>query len=91
MTCCCKAIAHAISPDKYLDAQVDDCRSALRASNAALTTAVTACTFAVLTSLSPAIAALAGWFVLHQRLGWSDCPAIALVMIASMGAIRTLV
>jgi inner membrane transporter RhtA len=47
-------------------------------------------TFAVLTSLSPAIAALAGWFVLHQRLGWSDSLAVALVMIASIGAMRAL-
>lgn len=47
-------------------------------------------TFAVLTSLSPAIAALTGWFVLHQRLGWSDYVAVALVMIASIGAMRAL-
>ena len=47
-------------------------------------------TFAVLTSLSPAIAALTGWFVLHQRLGWSDYLAAALVMIASIGAMRAL-
>jgi inner membrane transporter RhtA len=47
-------------------------------------------TFAVLMSLSPAIAALAGWFVLHQRLGWSDYLAVALVMIASIGAMRAL-
>jgi inner membrane transporter RhtA len=45
-------------------------------------------TFAVLTSLYPAIAAFSGWFVLHQRLGRSDYPAIALVIIASIGAMR---
>lgn len=45
-------------------------------------------TFAVLTSLSPAIAALAGWLILHQRLGWTDCVAVVLVAIASMGAMR---
>ena len=45
-------------------------------------------TFAVLTSLSPAIAALAGWLILHQRLGWTDYLAVVLVVIASMGAMR---
>jgi inner membrane transporter RhtA len=45
-------------------------------------------TFAVLTSLYPAIAAFSGRFVLHQRLGGSDYPAIALVIIASIGAMR---
>jgi inner membrane transporter RhtA len=47
-------------------------------------------TFAILTSLSPAIAALAGWFVLHQRLGWTDYLAVGLVMVASIGVIRSL-
>jgi inner membrane transporter RhtA len=47
-------------------------------------------TFAVLTSLYPAIAAFSGWFVLHQRLGGSDYLAVALVMIASIGAMRAL-
>jgi inner membrane transporter RhtA len=47
-------------------------------------------TFAVLTSLSPAIAALTGWFILHQQLGWSDYLAVALVMSASVGAMRAL-
>jgi inner membrane transporter RhtA len=45
-------------------------------------------TFAVLTSLYPAIAAFTGWLVLHQRLGGSDYPAIALVITASIGAMR---
>jgi inner membrane transporter RhtA len=44
-------------------------------------------TFAVLTSLSPAIAAFSGWFILHQRLGGSDYLGVALVMIASVGAL----
>jgi len=45
-------------------------------------------TFAVLMSLYPAIAAFSGWFVLHQRLGGSDYAAIALVIAASIGAMR---
>lgn len=45
-------------------------------------------TFAVLMSLYPAIAAFSGWFVLHQRLIGSDYLAVALVMIASIGAMR---
>ncbi|GIF74474.1 EamA family transporter [Asanoa siamensis] len=45
-------------------------------------------TFAVLTSLGPALAALAGWLVLHQRLGLTDALAIALVIAASVGAVR---
>ncbi|MER7758817.1 EamA family transporter [Streptomyces sp. NPDC097619] len=45
-------------------------------------------TFAVLMSLEPAIAALAGLLVLHQGLAWTDALAIALVIAASMGAVR---
>ncbi|MCB5167615.1 EamA family transporter [Streptomyces bambusae] len=45
-------------------------------------------TFAVLMSLEPAIAALAGLFVLHQAMSWTDAAAIALVIAASMGAVR---
>lgn len=48
-----------------------------------------ASTFAVLTSLSPAIAAVAGWFVLDQRLGPAGYLAVALVVIASAGAVRS--
>jgi inner membrane transporter RhtA len=48
-----------------------------------------ASTFAVLTSLSPAIAAVAGWFILDQRLGLTDYFAVALVVIASAGAVRS--
>jgi inner membrane transporter RhtA len=46
-------------------------------------------TFAVLTCLSPVIAALAGWAVLHQRLNWLDYLAIVLVTTASVGAVRS--
>ncbi|MER6997562.1 EamA family transporter [Streptomyces sp. NPDC000410] len=46
-------------------------------------------TFAVLMSLEPAIAATAGFLVLHQALSATDALAIALVIAASMGAIRT--
>ncbi|MFI8372424.1 EamA family transporter [Streptomyces sp. NPDC085466] len=46
-------------------------------------------TFAVLMSLEPAIAAAAGFLVLHQALSLTDGLAIALVIAASMGAVRT--
>lgn len=46
-------------------------------------------TFAVLMSLEPAIAALAGFLVLHQALSLTDALAIALVIGASVGAIRS--
>lgn len=46
-------------------------------------------TFAVLMSLEPAIAATAGFLVLHQALSVTDALAIALVIAASMGAVRT--
>ncbi|AVZ73703.1 EamA family transporter [Streptomyces lunaelactis] len=46
-------------------------------------------TFAVLMSLEPAIAATAGFLVLHQALSMIDALAIALVIAASMGAVRT--
>ncbi|MFE5797322.1 DMT family transporter [Streptomyces sp. NPDC056503] len=46
-------------------------------------------TFAVLMSLEPAIAAGAGLLVLHQALSVTDGLAIALVIAASMGAVRT--
>ncbi|MGW8992392.1 EamA family transporter [Streptomyces zhihengii] len=48
-----------------------------------------AATFAVLMSLEPAIAATAGFLVLHQALSLGDAAAIALVIAASMGAVRT--
>ncbi|MFD9359702.1 DMT family transporter [Streptomyces sp. NPDC060031] len=45
-------------------------------------------TFAILMSLEPAIAATAGFLVLHQALSALDAVAIALVIAASMGAVR---
>ncbi|MGW6458592.1 EamA family transporter, partial [Streptomyces sp. NPDC055078] len=46
-------------------------------------------TFAVLMSLEPAIAAMAGFLVLNQALAPADALAIALVIAASIGAVRT--
>ncbi|NBE52868.1 EamA family transporter [Streptomyces boluensis] len=46
-------------------------------------------TFAILMSLEPAIAATAGFLILHQSLAATDALAIALVVAASMGAVRT--
>ncbi|MEV4813815.1 EamA family transporter [Micromonospora avicenniae] len=45
-------------------------------------------TFAVLMSLGPAVAALAGYLVLGQRLTVLEVVAIALVIAASIGAVR---
>ncbi|MEV0726742.1 EamA family transporter [Micromonospora purpureochromogenes] len=45
-------------------------------------------TFAVLMSLGPALAALAGWLVLGQDLHGAEVLAIALVVAASIGAVR---
>jgi inner membrane transporter RhtA len=45
--------------------------------------------FGVLMSLEPAVAALAGFLVLDQRLGARDLLAIALVIAASVGVTRT--
>ncbi|WP_446214302.1 EamA family transporter [Micromonospora sp. IBSANI012] len=45
-------------------------------------------TFAVLMSLGPALAALAGWLVLGQDLHVTEVLAIALVVAASIGAVR---
>ncbi|MEU0950017.1 EamA family transporter [Streptomyces canus] len=45
-------------------------------------------TFAVLMSLAPAVAALAGYLVLHQGLAGIDLIAITLVVAASAGAVR---
>ncbi|WP_395639444.1 EamA family transporter [Pseudolysinimonas sp.] len=44
--------------------------------------------FAILMSLAPALAAAAGFVVLHQALEVWDLIAIALVVVASMGAVR---
>jgi inner membrane transporter RhtA len=46
-------------------------------------------TFAVLMSLLPAVAAVAGFVVLHQRLTPIEGLAIALVVAANIGAVRT--
>ncbi len=48
-----------------------------------------AATFAVLTSLAPAVAAAAGCLVLDQGLSLSQCAAIAMVVAATAGAVRT--
>ncbi|MGY0068087.1 EamA family transporter [Streptomyces sp. QTS137] len=48
-----------------------------------------ASTFAILMSLEPAIAAAAGFLVLSQVLTLTEAAAIALVIAASMGAVRT--
>ena len=47
-----------------------------------------AATFSILLSLAPALAALAGLIILGQQLEILDAVAIALVVIASMGAVR---
>ncbi|MFJ6757368.1 MULTISPECIES: EamA family transporter [unclassified Streptomyces] len=46
-------------------------------------------TFAILMSLEPAIAASAGFLVLNQAMSARDALAIALVIAASMGAVRS--
>ncbi|MGW3424796.1 hypothetical protein [Streptomyces phaeochromogenes] len=43
----------------------------------------------MLTSLAPALAAMAGHLVLDQGLSLAQCAAIALVVTASAGAVRT--
>ncbi|WP_328872150.1 EamA family transporter [Streptomyces sp. NBC_00287] len=48
-----------------------------------------ASTFAILMSLEPAIAATAGFLILNQALSAMESVAIALVIAASMGAVRT--
>ncbi|MER5874929.1 DMT family transporter [Streptomyces sp. NPDC060235] len=48
-----------------------------------------ASTFAILMSLEPAVAATAGFLVLDQSLSLPQSLAIALVIAASMGAVRT--
>lgn len=44
--------------------------------------------FAILMSLAPAMAALAGLVLLGQRLAWLEVAGIALVIAASIGAVR---
>ncbi|QTD99225.1 EamA family transporter [Streptomyces cyanogenus] len=48
-----------------------------------------ASTFAILMSLEPAIAATAGFLILDQSLSATEAAAIALVIAASIGAVRT--
>ncbi|MGA5118774.1 EamA family transporter [Streptomyces pseudogriseolus] len=48
-----------------------------------------ASTFAILMSLEPALAATAGFLILDQTLAATEAAAIALVIAASMGAVRT--
>ncbi|WP_239065262.1 EamA family transporter [Streptomyces sp. S4.7] len=47
-----------------------------------------ASTFAILMSGEPALAAMAGFLVLHQGLSLTDALAIALVIMASVGAVQ---
>jgi inner membrane transporter RhtA len=46
-------------------------------------------TFAILTCLSPVVAALAGWLILGQHLAVTGYMAIVLVTVASVGAVRS--
>jgi inner membrane transporter RhtA len=48
-----------------------------------------AATFSILMSLSPALAATAGFLILHQAITLPDAIAIVLVVVASMGAVRS--
>jgi threonine/homoserine efflux transporter RhtA len=45
--------------------------------------------FAILTCLSPVVAAIAGWLILGQHLAVTGYVAIVLVTVASIGAVRT--
>ncbi|WP_067508277.1 DMT family transporter [Actinoplanes sp. TFC3] len=45
--------------------------------------------FGVLMSLQPAAAAVAGWLILGQRLGWVPIAALVLVTLASAGVTRS--
>jgi inner membrane transporter RhtA len=45
-------------------------------------------TFAILSSLSPVVAAVAGWLILGQHLAATGYVAIVLVTVASIGAVR---
>jgi inner membrane transporter RhtA len=45
-------------------------------------------TFAILTCLSPVVAAVAGWLILGQHLAVTGYVAIVLVTVASFGAVR---
>lgn len=45
--------------------------------------------FSILMSLAPAIAALAGFLILGQELAWLQVAAIGIVVVASIGAVRS--
>lgn len=45
--------------------------------------------FAILMSLAPATAAVAGWLLLGQALTWLEIVGIGLVIVASIGAVRS--
>jgi inner membrane transporter RhtA len=45
--------------------------------------------FGVLLSLEPAVAAIAGWLLLGQRMGVSEVVAVAVVVLASAGSTLT--
>ncbi|SDG53511.1 EamA family transporter [Microbacterium pygmaeum] len=48
-----------------------------------------AAVFAILMSLSPATASLAGWLLLGQALTWLELTGMTLVIVASIGAVRS--
>ena len=48
-----------------------------------------ASSFAILMSLAPATAAIAGWVLLGQALSWLEIVGISLVIVASIGAVRS--
>ena len=48
-----------------------------------------AAAFAILMSLAPATASLAGWLLLGQSLSWLEVVGVVLVVIASIGAVRS--
>lgn len=48
-----------------------------------------AAAFAILMSLAPATAAIAGWVLLGQALSWLEILGIGLVILASIGAVRS--
>ena len=48
-----------------------------------------AAVFAILMSLTPATASLVGWLLLGQELSWLELVGIALVIVASIGAVRS--
>ena len=50
---------------------------------------IKAATFSILMSLEPAAAALFAWVVLGEWLGWVEWLAMAAVVVASVGAVRT--